>query len=62
MLIYRYSQWDGTQEVFELHEDDLMEAVLRAIADAPADTDQEEMRQMARDALIPRDAGLERRR
>jgi uncharacterized protein with von Willebrand factor type A (vWA) domain len=27
MLIYRYSRWDGTQEVFELHQDDLMEAL-----------------------------------
>jgi len=25
MLIHRYSRWDGTQEVFPLHEDDIME-------------------------------------
>jgi uncharacterized protein with von Willebrand factor type A (vWA) domain len=25
MQVYRYSRWDGTQEIFPLHEDDLME-------------------------------------
>ena len=24
-MSYRYSHWDGTQEIFQLHEDDIME-------------------------------------
>ena len=27
MTIYRYSRWDGTQQIFEMDEDDIMESL-----------------------------------
>ena len=33
MIIYRYSRWDGSQEVFELHQDDLMDALSDELLD-----------------------------
>ncbi len=31
MFVYRYSRWDGTQEVFPIHEDDLMEELSESL-------------------------------
>lgn len=25
MMSYKYSRWDGTQDIFQVHEDDIME-------------------------------------